>query len=98
MAFLLILLYIIIIFTIPVMIKIIWNVGIIALFNYFGITIVPITYGIAALIWLIWTFFVARSSGNNFDDDVELCKALVTKYLSMWAFVGIICIIVAIIF
>ena len=96
MTFLLILLYIIIIFTIPVMIKITWNVGIIALLNYFGITVAPITYGIAALIWLIWTFFFARS-GNKFD-DTELCKALIIKYLSMWAFVGIICIIVAMIF
>lgn len=98
MAFLLILLYIIIIFTIPVMIKIIWNVGIIALLNYFGITIAPVTYGIAALIWLIWTVFFARSSDNKFNDDVELCKSLITKYLSIWACVGIICIIVAIIF
>lgn len=98
MAFLLILLYIIIIFTIPVIIKIIWNVGIIALLNYFGITIAPVTYGIAALIWLIWTVFFARSSSNKFDDDAELCKALITKYLSLWAFVGIICIIVAVIF
>lgn len=98
MAFLLILLYIIIIFTVPVIIKIIWNVGIIALLNYFGITISPITYGIAALIWLIWTFFAPISSSNKFNDDVELCKTLVTKYLSMWAFVGIICIIVAMIF
>lgn len=98
MAFSLILLYIIIIFTIPLTIKIIWNVGIIALLNYFGITIAPITYGIAALIWLIWTVFFAKSSSNKIDDNVELCKALITKYLSMWTLVGIICIIVAIIF
>ena len=99
MTFLAILLFIITFLSLPAAIKIIWNIGIISLFNYFGITVAPITYGIALLIWMIYTFFFGKISSNSkIDSGEELCKEIFSKFTVMWILVGIIYVIVGIIF
>lgn len=98
MLFLLILLVILILFTMPCMIQIVWNTGVVALFNYFGLTISPITYGIAWLIWLVWTFFFSKKSINAVKDNEEFCKNIFNAYLTNWLYVGEIYLIVIIIF
>jgi len=82
----------------PCLIQIVWNTSIVALFNYFGLTISPITYGIACLIWFVLAFFFNKRSTNVTKDNEEFCKSLLTVYLVNWLYVGIICLIVTIIF
>lgn len=81
----------------PCMIQIVWNTGIVALFNYFGLTISPITYGIAWLIWFVASFFFGKRSKNT-EDNEEFCKNLFIVYLTNWLYIGIIYLITIIIF
>lgn len=80
----------------PCMIQIVWNTGVVTLFNYFELTISPITYGIAWLIWFIGSFFFGKS--KNTEDNEEFCKNLFTEYLTNWLYVGIIYLITIIVF
>lgn len=98
MTFLLILLVILILFTTPYVIQIVWNTGVVALFNYFGLTISPITYGIALLIWFVWTFFFSKKSTNVVEDNKEFGKTIFIAYLTNWLYAGIIYLITIIIF
>ena len=82
----------------PCMIQIVWNTGIVALFNYFGLTISPITYGIAWLIWYVWTFFFSKRSTNVVKDNEKFCEKIFRAYLTNWLYVGIIYLITIIIF
>lgn len=97
MLLLLIFLVILILITMPCMIQIVWNTGIVSLFNYFGLTISPITYGIAWLIWFIGSFFFSKRSENT-ENNEEFCKNLFTTYLINWLYVGIIYLITIVIF
>lgn len=81
----------------PCMIQIVWNTGVVALFNYFGLTISPITYGIAWLIWFVASFFFGKISKNT-EDNEEFCKKMFGAYLTNWLYVGIIYLITIIIF
>ena len=96
MTFLLILLLILVFTTVPCMFQIIWNTSIVSLFNYFGLTVAPITYGIAMLMWWIWSIFFSKNPTEV--KNSEFCKELFIKYLSSWALVGIICLISVIVF
>lgn len=96
MLFLLTLLVILVLFTTPWMIQIVWNTGIVAIFNYFGLMISPITYGVAWLIWFVASFFFGKKS-KNIESNEEFCEKLFTSYLTNWLYVGIICLITTII-
>lgn len=104
MTFLLILLLILVFTTVPCMFQIIWNTSIIPLFNYFGLTVAPITYGIAMLILWIWSIFFGKNpqevKNSEFCEvkNSEFCKELLIKYISSWMLVGIICLISIIVF
>lgn len=96
MTFLLILLLILVFTTVPCMFQIIWNTSIVSLFNYFGLTVAPVTYGIAMLIWWIWSIFFGKNPTEV--KNSEFCKELFIKYISSWMLVGIICLISIIVF
>ena len=98
MTFLAIILTIFCFATVPLMVKILWNVGVVSLLNYFGITVAPITYGIAILIWILLVAFFGRSSTDKSINTEEFCIKLFTKFISMWLLILIVYVVVAIIF
>ena len=91
-----ILLFILVIFTTPLMFQIIWNTSIITVCAYFGYTIDPITYGVAFVISSIISFLFSKSSTTK--DDPNFWKTVLFKYIALWVQVGLICLATSIVF
>lgn len=89
---------IIILFTMPFMYQLVWNVGVVEFLNYLNIAVPTISYGVAFLLSYIITFFFSRVSSNNGENKEELHETLLRAYIMKWILVGLICLISAIIF